>query len=533
MGTFVAYTFVTGIILLTLYAVYKLLLERETFHRFNRIFVLSSYVVSWAAGIIYVTAQRPQEISLPAMNIIYNSSYVVTTPTTIDHTAYVSHVLTEWAIMAAIVLYAAGLLFFIAREGFIWYHMCRIIRSGIHSYTTSGRQLVIHNDSKIAPFSWYRYIVMSQDDYKTAGDIIIAHEEKHLQCRHWIDLLAAEAASVLLWYNPAGWLMRNELQSIHEYEADEAVLNSGIDAHTYQLLLIKKAVGARFPSIANSLNHSNLKKRITMMLRKKSNRKSQWRALAALPALGLAALLLSTPVVADGLQSISTAEITKKNANDDRQQHNNVMNITLSADSAGDTQNSSKNAYVSYIYTSQTDSISLQRNIAFDASDTAKVQIFVNGKPVSEEEFKKISPDDIKNVNVNKFDNGRGVISVILKGCDTVIDDVVVVGFKDNEIPDTKGKVISIRHTSAADSVSAPVLEVKSGDMKNITISNITTPLAAADPVYVVDGKKVENISDIKVEDIESVTVFKDSTEIVKQYDALGKGLIFISLKKK
>ena len=103
MGTFVAYTFVTGIILLTLYAVYKLLLERETFHRFNRIFVLSSYVVSWAAGIIYVTAQRPQEISLPAMNIIYNSSYVVTTPTTIDHTAYVSHVLTEWAIMAAIV----------------------------------------------------------------------------------------------------------------------------------------------------------------------------------------------------------------------------------------------------------------------------------------------------------------------------------------------------------------------------------------------------------------------------------------------
>ena len=139
-----------------------------------------------------------------------------------------------------------------------------------------------------------------------------------------------------------------------------------------------------------------------MMLRKKSNRKSQWRAIAALPALGLAALLLSTPVVADGLQSISTAEITKKNANDDRQQHNNVMNITLSADSAGDTQDSSKNAYVSYIYTSQTDSISLQRDIAFDASDTAKVQIFVNGKPVSEEEFKKISPDDIKEALLQK-----------------------------------------------------------------------------------------------------------------------------------
>ena len=531
MGTFVAYTFVTGIILLTLYAVYKLLLERETFHRFNRIFVLSSYVVSWAAGIIYVTAQRPQEISLPAMNIIYNSSYVVTTPTTIDHTAYVSHVLTEWAIMAAIVLYAAGLLFFIAREGFIWYHMCRIIRSGIHSYTTSGRQLVIHNDNDVAPFSWYRYIVMSQHDYETAGDIIIAHEEKHLQCRHWIDLLAAEAASVLLWYNPAGWLMRNELQSIHEYEADEAVLNSGIDAHTYQLLLIKKAVGTRFPSIANSLNHSNLKKRITMMLRKKSNQKTQWRALAALPALGLAALLLSTPVIADGLQNVSTAEITKKNVNDDSQQHNNV--ITISSESTDDTKGSSKDAYVSYVYTSQNDSISLQRNIKFDANDTANVQIFVNGKPISREKLNEISPDDIKNINVNKFDNGNKVISIVLKDSDTAIDDIVVVGYKDNKLPDTKGKVISIRSANATDSTSVRVLEVKSGDTKTISISNGTTPLATAEPVYVVDGKKVKDINDIKVEDIESVTVFKDSSEIVKQYDALGKGLIFISLRKK
>ena len=113
MGTFVAYTFVVGIILLALYAVYKLLLEKETFHRFNRIFVLSSYIVSLVAGIIYVTAHRQQEITLPAMKIIYNSSYVATTPTSIDHAAYLNHVLTEWAIMAVVILYIAGLLFFI------------------------------------------------------------------------------------------------------------------------------------------------------------------------------------------------------------------------------------------------------------------------------------------------------------------------------------------------------------------------------------------------------------------------------------
>ena len=66
------------------------------------------------------------------------------------------------------------------------------------------------------------------------------------------------------------------------------MLDSGVDARSYQMLLIKKAAGGRWYSIANSFNHSKLKNRITMMLRKKSSRWAGAKALLLLPLMGVA-----------------------------------------------------------------------------------------------------------------------------------------------------------------------------------------------------------------------------------------------------
>ena len=84
------------------------------------------------------------------------------------------------------------------------------------------------------------------------------------------------------------WLLRVELRAVHEYEADEQVLRCGVDAKDYQMLLIKKAVGGRWYSIAYSLNLSNLKNLITMMLRKRSSRWARAKALYVLPLACLA-----------------------------------------------------------------------------------------------------------------------------------------------------------------------------------------------------------------------------------------------------
>ena len=129
---------------------------------------------------------------------------------------------------------------------------------------------MVHRQA-IAPFSWMKYIVISRKDLEENGREILIHEAAHIRHRHSIDLLIANVCVFFQWFNPGAWLLKQELQNIHEYEADETVINEGVNAKDYQLLLIKKAVGTRLYSMANSFNHSKLKKRITMMLKEKSS----------------------------------------------------------------------------------------------------------------------------------------------------------------------------------------------------------------------------------------------------------------------
>mgnify|MGYP000237781328 CR=1 FL=1 len=140
-----------------------------------------------------------------------------------------------------------------------------------------------------------KFVVISEKDLKENGEEILTHEYAHIRKRHSIDLLIADICIFFQWFNPASWLLKQELQNIHEFEADESVIAQGIDAKKYQLLLIKKAVGTRLYSMANSFNHSSLKKRITMMLKKKSNPWKLSKYLIVFPLAAIAAILFARP----------------------------------------------------------------------------------------------------------------------------------------------------------------------------------------------------------------------------------------------
>ena len=155
------------------------------------------------------------------------------------------------------------------------------------------------------------YIVISQKDMEESGEEILTHEMAHIRARHSVDMLICSFLSFLQWFNPAVRLLKQELENIHEYEADESVINHGIDAKHYQLLL-KKAVGSqRFTSMANSFNHSKLKKRITMMLKRKSNPWARLKYLYVLPLTAVAVVAFARPEISRELGKISSAKISE------------------------------------------------------------------------------------------------------------------------------------------------------------------------------------------------------------------------------
>jgi hypothetical protein len=212
---------------------------------------------------------------------------------------------TPFWMQAILWVYLSGGLFFLFLFIHSSFNIIRIIRKGDVMKLENGIRLVV-TTLPVSPFSWMKYIVISEQDMRDSGDTIIRHEMAHIQSCHSLDLIIAECCVFLHWFNPAVWFFKQELQNIHEYEADESVISQGVDAKNYQLLLIKKAVGIhQFTSMANSLNHSSLKKRIAMMLKRKSSPWVRLKYVAVLPLVACLLVAFARPEVSREFNRIS------------------------------------------------------------------------------------------------------------------------------------------------------------------------------------------------------------------------------------
>ncbi|MDE6301206.1 MAG: hypothetical protein K2M19_05780 [Muribaculaceae bacterium] len=300
MGAFLSYSITSGLMMLAMYLAYRIFLARDNQHSFNRAVLLLIYFVSFAA----VPA------ILPLINANDMTGTGAETMTQLDFIGATAEPVNKpvWA-MILLIIYIAGMTIAAALTVATWIRLINVIRKGKKT-ERGGYTLVVTEDEKYAPFSWMRYVVISREDYSKGYQAIAVHEFKHVSARHWIDLLAAQTVCIINWFNPAAWLMRDELMLVHEFQADMAVIDSGHDTQEYQMLLIKKAVGSRFPSLANSLNHSKLNKRITMMYKAKSSAGRKFKALALVPTLALALCVASVPAVRAAVTTIGSSDVT-------------------------------------------------------------------------------------------------------------------------------------------------------------------------------------------------------------------------------
>ena len=303
MGIFFVYILKTSVCLAVFYLFYRLLLSKETFHRFNRLALLGVLLLSCLVPLIEVTTQEASEMNQPF--IALEDMLLMAEPAPV-----MEEVSTPFPWRALLLLiYLLGILFFLGRHLWSLGRMLRLLRTSRKESLEDGITLFVHDAKEVAPFSWMKSIAVSKYDLEESGDAVLTHERAHIRNRHSWDLLLAEGCIFFQWFNPAAWLLKQELQTVHEYEADEWVIENGIDAKTYQLLIIKKAVGARLYSIANSFNHSSLKKRITMMIKKKSNPWARLKYAYVLPLAAVAVAAFARPEVSNELAEISTAKV--------------------------------------------------------------------------------------------------------------------------------------------------------------------------------------------------------------------------------
>ena len=526
MGAFFVYILKSSVCLAVFYLFYRLLLSKETFHRFNRFALLGILLLSCIVPFMEVTVKEPTEVHQQFLTFEELLLTVGVSP--VEEAGNIMLVSDfTWREMLLLV-YLSGIVFFLIRTVWSLFRMLHLIRDSRIVSRENGITIIAHRKN-IAPFSWMKFVLISETDLLENGTEILVHEVAHIRKRHSIDLLVADICIFFQWFNPASWLLKQELQNIHEYEADECVINQGIDAKKYQLLLIKKAVGTRLYSMANSFNHSKLKKRITMMLKEKSSPWARLKYLYVLPVAAIAVTAFARPEVSNKVEEISSVKV------------NDLAAIveTKMTESVGDTM---KPADVKYVPT--------------------EVRKQLKGTPVFEvvEEMPEFPGGGMSALMSYLKDNMRYPASAKEKGTQGRVTVQFVVD-KDGSIKEPKllrsvdkdmdaealrlisnmpkwkpgrqkGQPVAVKYTvPVMFSLDDDKLE-KTSSANGITVEGYAGN--GKEPLYIVDGKEVTPsvMSALDPNKIERVTVLKDKSA-TELYGEKGKnGVLLITLKQ-
>jgi len=484
MGELFVYILKSSLCLAVFYLFFMVALSKETLYRFNRYIIVLLFVLSLIIPFVNITIGSETSYSGVVLNIEDLLAMDSSDTGTGDGMSA-----TSLFFVLIFVIYFAGLLTAFGRALVSFIQMIRIVRQkGAQKSRLSGGVSLIIHDKVLAPFSWMRFIVISGKDYEESGEEIITHELAHINNKHSIDLIVAEAVKIIHWFNPAAYLLKRELQNIHEYQADEEVIKHGIDAKKYQLLLIKKAVGDRLYSMANSFNHSKLKNRITMISKKKSQKRSTLKALFLLPLTMLAVVAFATEEVSTALKPVSDLKVTDLIQRDTIKTKMTRLIIKKVDEDGKDTLNVKGNV----------------KWVTFDASaDTANVIVFVDGVEKDKVVIKQIDPEAIGDIKVFKGERA------VEKFGDRARNGVILISTKKSD---------------------------QEGETNTQTVEKIVVKISDKDakPLYVIDGNLLseEGLNKIDPKTIEKIDVLKGEAAI-KMYGEKGKnGVIMITLKK-
>ena len=300
MYTFLLYILKVSLSLAAVYMFYKLLCSRDTLHRFNRCLLLFILALSAVVPFMYIdlgiiSQEAAVEIGQLGAMLEAEQAEPVEMAAMEDTPAPLWqrmpwHLIPWRMILCGI--YTVGLLVCLGHFVGSLLSIALLIRRSKRRVMADGTILVAHNKA-YGPFSWMRYIIVSEQDLSDNFDMILAHERAHIHLGHSWDLLFVQLCATAQWFNPAAWLLKRELEAIHEFEADSDTLRQGFDARQYQLRLFEEAVGVKFNTITNNFNNCSTKKRIIMMMKRQTSPWARMKALFVLPVAFAAVTVIS------------------------------------------------------------------------------------------------------------------------------------------------------------------------------------------------------------------------------------------------
>ena len=494
MTPFLLYIGRSSLYLALFYAFFLLVMRRTTFFRLNRILLLVGTVTCFLLPVLRLRTVEVPFLMVGPLTEAASEPALTAGPSAASPFPYLE------------LLYIIGLLAVLGWTAVAMVRMYRTIRKGSATRLDDGSRLVL-TEADVPSFSWGRTIVMSRKDAET-NPVIRLHEEAHIRQAHTLDILLYTAVTLVHWFNPLVWITLSELKLLHEYEADDAVLNHGIDATQYQLLLVRKAVGDKRFTLANGFQHAKLKNRIDMMLKSPSSGWKRLSWLAILPFLA-GTMFLCNPVRAKVVSSDLSETVLTETAPAALPDTTKVIPFAT-----------------------------VEVKPMFNGGDAIEFSKWVNENLKYPQAAKDAGVQGRVTLQFTVYPDGSVRDTKVLRGVNPDLDAEAlrVVSASPDWTPGyVKGEPVKVTYTfPVIFKLSGEKTEPKTasihvtGDANDVFIRG-----ALADSVlFVLDGKPV-NRKDVNLETIESIQVLKDEKAIEKYGEKARYGVVEFTSKKK
>lgn len=463
------YVLEVNICWLGFYLLYTFILSRETFFEYNRWYLLAGLIGGLLIPLVEYQIIIEQIIEIPSMSLdleglsgMTATAVAAEEPSVRDMLLNGLYIIYLLGVAILAIRFIAGLL----RIGWLYWSGTKMERPGY---------ALVKTPSAHPPFSFFHWLFQSQQIPLDQADEekIITHEIEHIRQWHSLDVLLVELIGIALWFSPLVWLFRRSLRMIHEYQADEAVLQT-TKRKSYGHLLIRQSMSGPPIAIANHFINSQLKKRLTMMTKKKSTQRSLMKYTFILPVLALL-LMAFAPTKVYKVVPVEVPSIEESNPGPDLDKIKKELSAILAKRSI------SKK--------------SIDGELALDFAK--KYDSYIKAHPAHKKEITKVA-----------------VLVADHYGMDTTVEN-------DEMIRGQFQNVFKIQK-------DAP------GTGENVTIKIRPTNEDAADPIYIIDGvvaTKAE-LEAINPDGIKQINVLKGESAKAMYGDDASNGVVQIITKE-
>jgi TonB-dependent SusC/RagA subfamily outer membrane receptor len=266
---------------------YLLVLRNKKFHQYNRFYLLGVALVSWIVPLIKIFWQQERSgvrqvdlLNVVAVNNSEMEAMVTSQQHSLDWVSLLPHLYVGISVFLAVAMLVS------------LYRIYKIYTT--HECSNLQQFYLVMTRVKGTPFSFFSYIFWNAEiDIQTpAGKQILQHELTHVTQYHTIDKIVIQLNLIAGWFNPFFWLLKKELDMIHEFIADKKSVEHGDAASFAQMLLTTAYPGQQFP-LTNPFFFSPIKRRLKMLTNTKNPTFNYLRRLVVLPLLAVVVLLFA------------------------------------------------------------------------------------------------------------------------------------------------------------------------------------------------------------------------------------------------